>query len=72
MESKPRLFIMKSPYICATNRLTMTDAAILEQMPMIDQIAKDENVGVLDSHTPTAGQDALFGDGVHPRPTARD
>jgi len=69
MASKPRIFIMKSPFICARNRLTMSDAAVLEQIPMIDQIARDENVGVLDAHTPTAGQDSLFGDGVHPTPT---
>jgi lysophospholipase L1-like esterase len=68
MPSKPRIFIMKSPYIVATNRLTMSDAAIVEQMAMIDQIAKDENVGVLDAHTPTAGHDEFYHDGVHPGP----
>jgi len=68
MTSKPRIFIMKSPYICSTNRLTMSDAAILEQMTLIDQIAKDESVGVLDAHTPTAGHDEFYKDGVHPVP----
>ena len=68
MASKPRIFIMKSPYVCATNRLKMSDAAVVEQGGMIDQIAKDENVGVLDAHAPTAGHDEYFGDGVHPRP----
>jgi acyl-CoA thioesterase-1 len=52
LASKPRIFIMKSPYVCATNRLNMSDAAVVEQGAMIDQIAKDEDVG----------------DGVHPRP----
>jgi lysophospholipase L1-like esterase len=68
MASKPRIFIMKSPYVCATNRLKMSDAAVVEQGGMIDQIAKDEEVGVLDAHAPTAGHDEYFGDGVHPRP----
>jgi lysophospholipase L1-like esterase len=68
MANKPRIFIMKSPYICPTNRLTMSDAAVVEQMAMIDQIAKDENVGVLDAHTPTAGHDEYYRDGVHPSP----
>jgi lysophospholipase L1-like esterase len=69
MAGKPRIFIMKPPFICSGNRLTMSDAAVLEQIPMIDKIAREENVGVLDAHTPTAGQDNLFGDGVHPTPT---
>jgi lysophospholipase L1-like esterase len=68
MENKPRIFIMKSPYICATNRLTMSDAAVVEQGTLIDQIAKDESVGVLDAHTPTAGHDEMYGAGVHPKP----
>jgi lysophospholipase L1-like esterase len=68
MENKPRIFIMKSPYICPSNRLNMSDAAVQEQCVMLDQIAKEENVGLLDAHTPTAGQDNLFGDGVHPNP----
>jgi acyl-CoA thioesterase-1 len=68
LASKPRIFIMKSPYVCATNRLNMSDAAVVEQGAMIDQIAKDEAVGVLDAHAPTAGHDEYFGDGVHPRP----
>jgi lysophospholipase L1-like esterase len=57
MESKPRIFVMKSPYVCATNRLKMSDAAVVEEGAMIDQIAKDENVGVLDAHAPTAGHE---------------
>jgi len=68
MENKPRIFIMKSPYIVATNRLTMSDAAVIEQAALIDQIAHDENVGVLDAHTPTAGHDEFYTDGVHPNP----
>jgi lysophospholipase L1-like esterase len=68
MPSHPRIFIMKSPFISASNRLKMSDAAVLEQMPLIDQVAKEENVGVLDAHTPTAGQETLFRDGVHPVP----
>ena len=68
MASKPRIFIMKSPYVCATNRMKMSDAAVVEQGAMIDQIAKEEAVGVLDAHAPTAGHDEYFGDGVHPRP----
>ena len=68
LPDKPRIFLMKSPYICATNRLTMSDAAIVEQGPLIDQVAKEEGVGVLDAHAPTAGKDKLFGDGVHPNP----
>jgi lysophospholipase L1-like esterase len=69
MPSKPRIFIMKPPYICPTNRLTMSDAAVQEEMPLIDEVAREENVGVLDAHTPTADQPDLFGDGVHPKPT---
>ncbi len=68
LPGKPRIFLMKSPYICATNRLTMSDAAVVEQEPLIDQVAKEEGVGVLDAHAPTAGKDDLFGDGVHPNP----
>jgi lysophospholipase L1-like esterase len=68
MDSKPRIYIMKPPYICSTNRLTMSDASVLEEIPMIEQVATDENTGLLDAHTPTAGKDNLFGDGVHPNP----
>jgi lysophospholipase L1-like esterase len=68
LESKPRIFIMKPPYICATNKLTLSDAAVVEEGTMIDQIAKDESVGVLDAHTPTAGHDEYYHDGAHPGP----
>jgi lysophospholipase L1-like esterase len=68
MESKPRIFIMKPPFISATNRLTLSDAAVVEQEPLIDQIAKDESVGVLDAHAPTAGHDEWYHDGAHPGP----
>ena len=39
---------------------------VVEQMALIDQIAKDENVGVLDAHTPTVGHDKFYHDGGHP------
>lgn len=68
LESKPRIFIMKSPYIVATNKMKMSDAAVVEQETMIDQIARDENVGVLDAHAPTADHAEYFVDGVHPTP----
>jgi acyl-CoA thioesterase-1 len=67
LENKPRIFIAKPPYVNDGGKTTgINEAAILEELPMIDQIAKEESVGLIDVHGATVGKNELFRDGVHP------
>ena len=69
LENKPRIFIAKPPYVNDGGKTTgINEAGILQQLPLIDQIAKDEGVGVIDVHGATLGKNELFRDGVHPVP----
>ncbi|HVJ19727.1 MAG TPA: GDSL-type esterase/lipase family protein, partial [Polyangiaceae bacterium] len=37
-----------------------------EQIPLIQQLAMEKHLPIIDLNTPTAGHDEYFGDGVHP------
>lgn len=67
LDSKPRIFIAKPPYVNDGGKTTgINEANILQELPLIDQIAKEENVDVVDVHAATLGKNELFRDGVHP------
>ena len=67
LENKPRIFIAKPPYVNDGGKTTgINEAAILEELPLIDKIAQEEGVGVIDVHGATQGRNELFRDGVHP------
>lgn len=66
LESKPRIFICRPPYVAGQRQDGINEPAVLEQLPLIDTIARDENAGVIDVHGALLGKDSLLPDTVHP------
>jgi len=71
LPSKPLIFLCYPPFVANDKALTENDfseACILEQIPLVDQAAKDANVGVIDIHCAlkAKGKAAYNDDGGHP------
>lgn len=66
LNSKSRLFMCHPPAIFGTGVSGINEAALLDEMALIDAVAKDEGIEVIDVHAATVGNRDLFSDGVHP------
>ncbi len=66
LESKPRVFICRPVPVIGNGAFNITEAGIQEQIPMIDQLAKELSVGIIDMHAAFKDKDALIPDKVHP------
>lgn len=66
LPSKPRIFICRPPYIAKTGNWGINETNTLEEIPVIDKVAKDLKLGVIDLHAALKGQDAWIPDNVHP------
>ena len=70
LESKPRIFISYAPFVEGTGNYGINEAAIKEQKPMIDKVAKDLHVGIINMHDTLAiasgKNQKVFADKVHP------
>lgn len=67
LASGPIIFIAKPPFVARqSEKPDINEPNILEELPMIDQIAREENLAVIDIHAATQGKRELFRDGVHP------
>ena len=65
-DSKPHVFICRPPYISSKKKDKQTEQTLLEELPMIDQVAESEGVKVIDVHAATLGREDLLADGLHP------
>ncbi len=66
LETKPRIFICRPVPVPGKGNYGINEEALKEQIPIIDDIAKSENVGLIDMHAALEGKDALLPDRVHP------
>ncbi|HTJ79375.1 MAG TPA: GDSL-type esterase/lipase family protein [Rariglobus sp.] len=66
LETKPRIFICHPPLVPGKGNYGINEEGVLAEIPLIDGIAKDESVTVVDVHGAFAGKDTLFPDRVHP------
>jgi len=66
LESKPRIFICKPPYIPKDGNWGINEADTKTQIPVIEKLAKALNVGIIDVHASLEGHDDLIPDKVHP------
>jgi len=67
LESKPVILIAKPPYVSRkSDKPDINEEGVRDQLPMIDKIAAEEKVSVVDIHGATFEKNALFRDGVHP------
>ena len=65
LSSQPRIFCGTPPHVAKKGAFGINEEGVLEQMPMISQVAKDWNAGVIDVHGATM-HDEWFKDNVHP------
>ena len=66
LSSKPRILCGLPPYVAKKGNFGINEAAVKEQAPMIQQVAKDWGAGVVDVHAALDGKDDLYPDSVHP------
>lgn len=67
LPSHPRIFICRPPYVPGTGNLGITQPPLDEQMPMLESIARDESVGLIDNQSIFFGHEELFAsDKIHP------
>ena len=57
---------MRPPYVPGKGNYGINEPAMLEELPMIDGIAKDENLPEIDVYAATERKDSFFPDRVHP------
>lgn len=66
LSSKPRVFCCTPPYVAKKGNFGINEAGVLEEIPLVRQVASDTGAGVIDVHAALDKQDALFKDNVHP------
>jgi lysophospholipase L1-like esterase len=70
LESKPRVFIARPCVVLGPGAFGLTEANLKSELPMIDAIAKENGVGLVDIHGVTEAaalaNPALIPDNVHP------
>jgi lysophospholipase L1-like esterase len=66
LPSHPRIFICRPMVAPGAGNYGITDPVILQELPLIEAVAKDEAVGLIDMHAALLGKDALVPDRVHP------
>jgi acyl-CoA thioesterase I len=66
LPTPPRIFLCHPPAVLADGLGGINDADILEEIPLIDQVAKDQAAGLIDIHAATVDHPELFHDHVHP------
>ncbi len=65
LSSKPRIFCGTPPHVAKKGNFGINEDGVLEQIPLILQVAKDWNAGVINIHAATM-HDEWFKDSVHP------
>ncbi|MEO7101081.1 MAG: GDSL-type esterase/lipase family protein [Luteolibacter sp.] len=66
LQSKPRVFVCRAVPVPEPGNYGINEAAIQEQIPMVEKLAKDLGAGVIDMHAALMGKENLLPDHVHP------
>ena len=66
LASKPKVFICRPPPVPGAGRFGINEANLQLEIPMIDKLAAEEQVGVIDMHAALEGKPELQPDHVHP------
>jgi lysophospholipase L1-like esterase len=66
LPSHPHIYICYPPHVPGVGNYGINEAGVKQEIPMIDQIAADEGVDVIDMHQALIGHDTLLPDRVHP------
>ncbi len=66
LPSKPRIFICRPAFVPGNGNFGINEAAVLEQIPMLDQLATDLKLDVIDIHAALKEHPEMLPDRVHP------
>lgn len=66
LESKPRIFVCRPVPVIGKGNFQINEAGIQEQIPMVDQLAKELGLGVIDMYAAFKDSPELIPDRVHP------
>jgi lysophospholipase L1-like esterase len=66
LPSRPRLFICYPAFVPGAGNFGINETGVVEQLPMLDQIATDEKAGLIDIHGALKPHPELIPDRVHP------
>jgi len=66
LPSKPRIFICHPAFVPGKGSYGINEAAVLEQIPMLDKFAADEKFDVIDIHGALKDHPEMLPDRVHP------
>ncbi len=66
LPTKPRIFICRPVPTAIPSGNGINEAVVREQLPLIDQVAREEQVGIIDIHSAFEGKENLLVDRIHP------
>jgi acyl-CoA thioesterase I len=66
LESKPRIYVCRPCPVPGKGNFGINEAGVQEQIPLIDKLAKDMGLGVIDMHAALDATPELLPDRVHP------
>lgn len=66
LKSKPKIWICRPCPVPGIGNYGINEAAVQKQIPMIDKLAKDMGLGVIDMHATLEKKPELLPDRVHP------
>lgn len=66
LESKPRIFICRPVPVIGDGAWGINEAAVQEQMPILDKLAKEMGLGIIDMYAALKDKPELIPDKVHP------
>jgi len=66
LPGKRRMFICRPPYIPGDGNFGINDPNTVAEIPVIDKVAKDLKLGIIDLHAALKGKDGMIPDNVHP------
>jgi lysophospholipase L1-like esterase len=66
LESKPRIYLCRPCPVFEKGNYAIKPENIAEQLPLIDALAKELNLGLIDMHAPLADKPDMIPDRVHP------
>ncbi len=66
LPSKPKIYVCYPVDVPGAGNYGINDAGLTEEMPMIEALARELGLTVIDLHTPFVGKPELLPDRVHP------
>jgi lysophospholipase L1-like esterase/pimeloyl-ACP methyl ester carboxylesterase len=66
LDTHPKIFVNRPPYVPGAGNYGINEPSMLEELPIVDAVAKEAGLPEIDIYGATEKKDALFPDRVHP------